>query len=193
MTWKETKDLIRGDLDRIVSEGGRKPGVVYYMTNASFKFMFWFRLGSYLKGKRHLWKVLFFLVSCIYKHIEYKTGIQFYLGTKIGKGLFFPHFSGIVSRPDCVIGENVTILQGVTIGQKRGPDDGVAVIGDNVVLSAGCKIIGKVTIGKNSVIGANAVVTKDIPEGSVAVGIPAKVISNNGEEQIKYWNLLYNQ
>ena len=191
MNWSDTRRLIKGDLERVVSEGGAKPALVYYITNASFKFLFWFRLGSFLKGRKGVWKIVFALVSIMYKHVEYKTGIQFFLGTKVGKGLFFPHFSGIVVRPDCIIGENVTILQGVTIGQKRGPNDGIAIIGDNVVLSAGCKVIGKVTIGKNSIIGANAVVTSDIPEGSIAVGIPAKVISKKGVDQIKYWNLLY--
>ena len=167
-----------------------KVAVVKLITNHSFKILFLFRICSFLQKKKNniVYKILYFFSRVIYKRIMYKTGIQLPIGTRVGHGLFFPHFSGIVIRPDCVIGNGVTILQGCTIGQSRGPKDGIAIIGDNCVLSAGVKIIGKVRIGANSIIGANAVVTKDLPDNSVAVGIPAKVISEDGLTHVKYWN-----
>ena len=89
-----------------------------------------------------------------------------------------PHAECIIMSESCIIGDNVTILQGVTIGGnifkvkngQRSP-----IIGDNVLIGAGAKILGPVKIGDNSMIGANAVVVKDVPKNSVAVGIPAKV------------------
>ena len=86
-----------------------------------------------------------------------------------------------------MIGKNCTIFQGVTIGSIRGIKGGVPTIGDNVIIFAGAKIIGNVKIGNNTVIGANAVVTHNIPDNSVAVGIPAKVISNNSKNIVKYY------
>lgn len=158
------------------------------ITNASFKITFWFRIGSYLKEKRGpLFKMLYLMVYVIYKHYQYLTGIQLPLGTDVGKGLWFGHFSGIVINPVSVIGENCLIHQGVTIGSVRGPKGGVPRIGNNVVLSAGVKVVGNVRIGDNVMVGAGAVVVKDIPDNAVAVGVPAKVISMNGKEKVKYY------
>ena len=82
----------------------------------------------------------------------------------------------------------MTIMQQVTIGSSRGGHrDGYPTIGDRCFIAAGAKIIGSITIGNDVVIGANAVVTKDIPSGCVAVGVPAKIISNKGKEQTLLW------
>lgn len=98
------------------------------------------------------------------------------LGAVIGEGIYLPHPTGIVIRPECVVGRNVTILQGVTIG--RGETDHMlpTTIGDGCKIYAGAKIIGNLRIGSNAVIGANAVVLKDIPDGATAVGVPARII-----------------
>ena len=93
----------------------------------------------------------------------------------IGQRIHLPHFGlGVVIHPKAVIGNDVTIYQQVTIGARNGSWH--VVIGDNVVLGAGCKIIGTLTIGNNCRIGANSVVLKSIPDGSTAVGIPAHII-----------------
>ena len=93
----------------------------------------------------------------------------------------FPHFSGIVITSSAVIGKHCTILQGVTIGNMR-TKVGDPVIGDNCVLFAGAKVIGPVKIGNNVVVGAGAVVVHDVPDNSVVVGVPAKVVSHNSLE-----------
>lgn len=81
------------------------------------------------------------------------------------------------------IGRNCNISQGVTLGQaNRGKRKGAPIIGDNVYIGAGAKIIGKVKIGNNVAIGANCVVTKDIPDNAVVVGVPGKVISYEGSK-----------
>lgn len=92
-----------------------------------------------------------------------------------------PHYAGgIVIHPNVVIGENVEIMQGVTIGNNIMKDRyAVAKVGSNVILSSGCKIIGAVNIGNNVIIGANAVVTHDIPSNCIVAGVPARIIKDN--------------
>jgi serine O-acetyltransferase len=109
-------------------------------------------------------------------------GIEVSPKVKIGGGLFLPHTVGTVIGAD-VIGSNVTIMQGVTIGAKELDITYIAssrpIIGNNVLIGAGAKIIGRINIGDFAKIGANAVVIDDIPAHSVAVGIPARVVRNN--------------
>ena len=116
-------------------------------------------------------------------------GIQIPLYATIGKGFSIKHYSGIVINGYSTIGECCTIFQDVTIGRSFfGKNKGVPQIGDKVILFPGNKVIGGITIGDNVVIGANAVVTTDIPNNSVVAGMPAKVVSNNVEQ---YFNKDY--
>lgn len=97
--------------------------------------------------------------------------------SKIGAGFKISHGNGIVIHPNAAIGKNCTILQQVTIGNNHLKDrNKVAVIGDNCFLGAGAKIIGSITIGNNVMIGAQSVVTKDVPDNSIAMGVPAKIV-----------------
>ena len=110
------------------------------------------------------------------------TGIEIHPGAKIGKGLFIDHGMGVVIGETAEIGNNVTLFQGVTLGGtgkekgKRHPT-----VRDNVVIGAGAKVLGNILIGKNSRVGANAVVLKEVPANSVVVGVPGKVVRQNGE------------
>lgn len=187
MNWKETKELIKSDLSRL-GKINKFFGVKYLLCNASFRITFWLRIGSYLKTKKGiLFKLLYILVLIIHKHNQYLTGIQLGLGSSIKGGLTFNHFSCIVINGNAKIGKNCTIYQGVTIGGMKGPKGGIPVIGDNVVIFAGAKVIGNVKVGNNVVIGAGAVVINDIPDNSIVAGVPAKIISENGPEVIKYY------
>lgn len=114
----------------------------------------------------------------IHKRNQYKTGIHLLLGTAVGQGLQFPHFSCIVIYNYATIGHFCTIFQGVTIGAAGGK--GAPKIGDNVVIAAGAKVIGNVIVGNNVFIGANAVVVTDIPDNAVVAGVPAKIINMDG-------------
>lgn len=165
-------------------------GVKYLLLNASFKITFWFRIASFLQMKTNssiLYRCIYYIVCIIYKHNQYLTGIQLPIGTNVGEGLCFSHFSCIVINKHAIIGKNCTIFQGVTIGSVRGANGGVPKIGDNVVIASGAKVIGDVKIGNNVMIGAGAVVVHDIPDNSVAVGNPAKVVSKNGKTNVDYY------
>ncbi|SDW29305.1 serine O-acetyltransferase [Roseicitreum antarcticum] len=99
------------------------------------------------------------------------TQAEIDLNARIGGGLLIPHPNGIVIHPDVVIGPNCLIFQQVTLG-ANGPD-GVPTVGGHVDIGAGAKILGRLTIGDHALIGANAVVTRDVPAHATARGIPA--------------------
>lgn len=104
------------------------------------------------------------------------------LETNIAGGLQFFHYSCIIIAQSVTIGKNASIHQGVTIGRVfAGKYNGVPTIGDNVVIFAGAKLLGKIHIGNNVVIGANAVVIKDVPDDCVIAGVPAKIISQDSQ------------
>lgn len=113
----------------------------------------------------------------------YITGIQLHPCCDIGGGIRFAHYSCIVINDKAKIGSNCLIFQGVTIGSSRGIHHcGVPQIGNNVFISPGAKIIGNIQIGDYCFIAANSVVTHDVPNYSVIVGAPARIISNNGKD-----------
>lgn len=182
MTWKECKYLISSDLKRLTNT--KWGGVKYLFFNASFRITFWFRIGSYLVTKKNIFsRLLYVVVFLIHKHNQYLTGIQLAFGTDIKAGITFGHFSNIVINKGSIIGKNCTIFQGVTIGSVRGkgPKGGSPVIGDNVVISPGAKIIGKILIGNTVFVAPNAVVIKDVPDNATVGGIPARILNMNGE------------
>lgn len=119
--------------------------------------------------------VLNLLVVPLYAVFSIFLGISIPRGTQIGGGLRIYHFGTIVINPLTKIGKNFSIHQGVTIGVKNSYYDAVT-IGDNVTIGAGAKILGNIRVGNNVTIGANAVVMVDVPDNSIAVGIPARII-----------------
>ena len=183
MTRKELAYLIKADFARKQKwRGWLSP---YFMFSAIwdeyFSFTLWFRIGSFLFSKHDLFsKALLVFVKIIYKHIQHSTGIQIPFGTHIGPGLRFFHYGTIIMAFDTILGENASIHQGVSIGRVfAGPYAGTPTIGNNVVVFAGAKILGAIHVGDNAVIGANAVVTRDVPENCVVAGVPAKVITTD--------------
>jgi len=114
---------------------------------------------------------------------RFLTGIEIHPGATIDEGLFIDHGMGVVIGETSVVGKNVTLYQGVTLGGtgkekgKRHPN-----IEDNVVIGTGAKILGNITIGANSYIGANAVVVKDVPANSTVVGVPGRITKQEGKK-----------
>lgn len=126
---------------------------------------------------------LYFLARYLSQIARFLTGIEIHPGAKIGKGLFIDHGMGVVVGETAIIGDNVLLYQGVTLGGtglekgKRHPT-----IGNNVVIGGGAKVLGNITIGDNSYIGANAVVIKDVPPNSTVVGIPGRITKQDGKK-----------
>ena len=106
-----------------------------------------------------------------------KTGIEIHPGATIGKGLFIDHGSGVIIGETTVIGDNVTLYQGVTLG-GTGKEQGKRqpTLEDNVMGSAGAKILGSFTIGENSKIGAGSVVLEEVPPNCTVVGVPGRIV-----------------
>ena len=141
----------------------------------SFKVMLHYRVAHRLYEKGH-----YFWARWISQRGVRKTGIEIHPGAKIGKGLFIDHGNGVIIGETTIIGDNVTLYQGVTLGGtgkehgKRHPT-----IGNNVMISAGAKVLGSFTIGDNSKIGAGSVVLDEVPPNSTVVGVPGRVVKRN--------------
>ena len=126
-------------------------------------------------------KEFFFLARLISQLSRFFTGIEIHPGAKIGRRFFIDHGSGVVIGETCEIGNDCTIYQGVTLGGtgkekgKRHPT-----LEDNVLVATGAKVLGSITIGENSKVGAGSVVLKDVPANSTVVGIPGVVVIQDG-------------
>lgn len=122
--------------------------------------------------------------SLIYKLLrtgsQMVTGIELPCETRVGRRLRIEHFGGIIVSGDAIIGDDVVLRHGVTIGLKRTHERGAPRIGNRVDIGAGAKLLGNIEIGDDAIIGANAVVLTDVPPGALAVGIPARIIPRRG-------------
>ncbi|TGY87739.1 serine O-acetyltransferase [Petralouisia muris] len=135
---------------------------------------------SYRKAHRLYLKGHYFRARRISQKAARKTGIEIHPGAVIGKGFFIDHGSGVIIGETAIIGDNVTLYQGVTLGGtgketgKRHPT-----LCDNVMVSAGAKIIGSFTVGENSKIGAGSVVLKEVPPNCTVVGVPGRIVKRD--------------
>mgnify|MGYP002672493134 CR=1 FL=1 len=135
---------------------------------------------SYRKAHKHYLKGHYFRARYISQRAARKTGIEIHPGATIGKGFFIDHGSGVIIGETAIVGDNVTMYQGVTLGGtgketgKRHPT-----IGDNVMISAGAKIIGSFTVGENSKIGAGSVVLEEVPPNCTVVGVPGRIVKRD--------------
>ena len=149
------------------------------------KAVFFYKIANFFS------KAKFYLIARIISQLaRFLTGIEIHPNAKIGKNLFIDHGMGVVIGETSEIGDNVTIYHAVTLGgispsinsddqrnTKRHPT-----LKDNVVVGSGAQVLGPIVVGKNAKIGANAVVTKDVPENAVMVGIPAKNVGTTTKE-----------
>lgn len=143
----------------------------------SFKVMLHYRLAHKLYIKRH-----YFLARWVSQRGVRKTGIEIHPGATIGKGLFIDHGNGVIIGETAILGDNVTLYQGVTLG-GTGKEQGKRhpTIGNNVMISTGAKVLGSFKIGDNSKIGAGSVVLKEVPPNSTVVGVPGQVVKRHNQ------------
>ncbi len=141
-------------------------------------FIIFFRLSNFFTKSKFL-KILGFPIRIVYKILfQWILGIDIDDSTKIGFGFNVYHGQSLIINRDTIIGNNVTVRHNTTIGiAKEGGN--CPIIGDNVTIGANAVVIGDIKIGNNSVIGAGSVVIRNVPENSVVVGNPAKIIKNN--------------
>ena len=174
------KRLVLSDLYRISGDTSPSSFFHNFMWGEGFKYCFWFRTCRYVHDS-WLKKILFRSTWFILNHYKYKFGISIPFSTEIGSGFYIGHFGNIFVSGKSTIGKNCNISHEVTIGVKnRGPNTGVPNIGDNVYIGPGAKIFGDIVVGNHVAIGANCVVTKDVPDHAVVVGAPFKIISFKG-------------
>lgn len=138
----------------------------------------------------YLWNLDLGILSCPLKIIirfcayliRMITGIEIHPGAKLGKNFFIDHGAGVVIGETTIVGDNVTIYQGVTLGgvsvkkEKRHPT-----LGSNIIVGAGAKILGNISIGDYVQVGANSVVVRDVPSNSTVAGIPGRILKMNGD------------
>ena len=176
------------EIDSIIARdpaAGSRWGVIFLYP--SFHAMIFYKIGN------AFWRYnLKFLARLIMHFARIFTGIEIHPGAKIGSNFFMDHGLGIVIGETTEIGENVTIYQGVTLGgimpsiesdsqrnQKRHPT-----IGNNVIIGSGAQILGSITVGDYARIGANSVVSKDVPSNVTVAGVPAREFARSAEKQI---------
>lgn len=140
-------------------------------------------IRMYRRAHKAFLKGHFFKARFISQRAARKTGIEIHPGATIGRRLVIDHGTGIVIGETAEIGDDVLIYQGVTLG-GTGKDEGKRhpTIGNNVMISAGAKVLGPIKVGDNARIAAGAVVLKEVPANSTVVGVPAKVVRQNGKK-----------
>jgi serine O-acetyltransferase len=167
-------EIVKLDFERAAGEKYTFGGLIrQYIKDIGFRVVFRYRIANYLKTKK-----IKYLPTMISNRNLCKAGAEILPTAQIGPGLLIVHPVGIVIGSRCIIGRNCTILQGVTLGESCSTD-GVheyPVLEDNVLVCSGVKVIGRVTVRENCIVGANSVVLKDVPANSVVAGIPAKVV-----------------
>ena len=168
---------LKADLRRHIKDP-KDPNNIYLFFEQGIWAVAVYRFGRWVRQIRiplvaQLFRLLAFF---LFKITEILTGISLPASARIGKGLLVGHFGYIILHSHVTMGENCSIGPGVVIGTRGLGNVGVPMIGNNVYIGVGAKILGHIKIGDNVRIGANAVVVKDVPEGATIVGIPAQVV-----------------
>jgi serine O-acetyltransferase len=177
---KLKKDILR---TYDISSGNKIKRIVSTMFAPGVRAMVVVRFGQWIQKQNFLIKIvlkpIYFILN---QRLKSKWGIQIPVSAQIGEGFYIGHFGGITLASDAIIGKNCNISQLVTIGESgQGEKAGAPIIGDYVYMGAGAKIIGKIKIGNNVKIGANAVIYKDIPDMAIVVSYPGfKILSYDG-------------
>lgn len=174
--------ILRADVYRYRGKADARAFVSSYLHDPGFRFTYYLRKVSYYSKKKKSIAIFNYIYNRILlHHYRFKYGFDISPTTSIGPGLYIGHFGGVVISPYAVLGSNINIAQGVTIGAaSRGPRTGAPTLEDRVWVGANAIIVGKVTIGREALIAPGAYVNFDVPPESVVLGNPGKVVSTSG-------------
>jgi serine O-acetyltransferase len=173
--------LIREDVSNVIEhDPAAKSRLEVFLCYSGLHAVWWYRINHWL------WNHRFFLFGRFFSQIaRLLTGIEIHPGSRIGRRLFIDHGMGVVIGETSIIGDDITLYQGVTLGGtgkehgKRHPT-----LEDGVVVGSGAKILGNITVGKNCRIGAGSVVLRNVPDNSTVVGVPGHIIFREGKRVV---------
>ena len=175
---------LKADLYRYRGKADWRSFLSAYLHDPGFRFIYYLRKVAYYSAKKKSFGIFGYLYNRILlNHYRFRYGFEIDASTSIGRGFYLGHFGGVVISPHAVLGANVNINQGVTIGAaSRGKRLGAPTLEDRVWVGANAVIVGKVTIGREALIAPGAYVNFDVPPKSVVLGNPGKVVSDAGSE-----------
>ena len=178
----ELWQVISADLYRYCGKTDGRAFRSAYLRIPGFRFTYYLRkVAFYGKRKRSLGIFAYAYNRVMFNHYRFKYGFDISPTTSIGPGFYIGHFGGVVISPDAILGSNINIAQGVTIGAtSRGKRLGAPTLGDRVWVGANAVIVGKITIGREALIAPGAYVNFDVPCNAVVLGNPGKVVSDSG-------------
>ena len=178
------RELLRADAYRYSGQDSRKAFWNSFLRHPGFRFTYFLRnVASLRKRKRSLALPIYLLCRYWLHHYRFRYGFDISPTTEIGPGLYLGHFGGVVISPYTVLGANINIAQGVTIGAtSRGANAGAPTLEDRVWVGANAIVVGKITIGHDSLIAPGAYVNFDVPPGSVVLGNPGEIVSDAGSQ-----------
>jgi serine O-acetyltransferase len=173
--------LVREDVNMVLEhDPAAKSRLEIYSCYAGLHAVWFYRMNHWL------WKHGFLLLARWLSQVaRFLTGIEIHPGALIGRRLFIDHGLGVVIGETAIVGDDVTLYQGVTLGGTgKGHGKRHPTIEDNVVIGGGAKVLGNITVGRNCRIGAGSVVLRDVPEDSTVVGVPGHIIFRQGQRVV---------
>jgi serine O-acetyltransferase len=173
--------LIREDVANVIEhDPAAKSRVEVFLCYSGLHAVWWYRINHWLWNQG-----LFLLGRWMSQMARWLTGIEIHPGAKIGRRLFIDHGMGVVIGETAIVGDDVTLYQGVTLG-GTGKEQGKRhpTLENNVVVGGGAKILGNIVVGKNCRVGAGSVVLRSVPDDSTVVGVPAHIIFREGKRVV---------
>ena len=173
---------VRADLYRWRGRADLRAFISAYLHDPGFRFTYYLRKVAFYSRRKRTWGIFGYIYNRIMlNHYRFRYGMEISPQTMIGPGLFLHHFGGIVISPYAILGSNINIGHGATIGaESRGRRKGAPTLEDRVWVGAHAIIVGKITIGTEALIAPGAFVNFDVPAKAVVLGNPGKVVSNAG-------------
>jgi serine O-acetyltransferase len=176
--------ILQADLYRYTGATDKRAFMSAYLHEPGFRFTYYLRKLAFYSTKKRSFGIFGYVFNRLfYHHYRFKYGFDISPATNIGPGLYIGHFGGVVISPHAVLGANINIAQGVTIGAtSRGKRLGAPTLEDRVWVGAHAIIVGKVTIGREALIAPGAYVNFDVPANAVVLGNPGQVVSSTGSQ-----------